>query len=100
MEEHPSPFRRYVLFCDFVRDEGECCASAGGALRDELKKRVKTLGLKPYIRVSRTGCLGICKQGPHALLMPDNVWFKAVTPEDLDTILEHAMKGIPETPTS
>ena len=54
------------------------------ALKDGVKKR----GLKPQIRVTRTGCLGVCHDGPHAYLAPEGRWFHAFGMEDVENILE------------
>ena len=94
MKETKPPFKRYVLFCTHCRDEDDCCGDSGNVLRDSLKKTIKERGFARFIRVSKTGCLGICAEGPHALLMPDNVLYKDVQPEDLDTILNRAIEGL------
>ena len=54
------------------------------ALKDGVKRR----GLKPRVRVTRTGCLGVCHGGPHAYLAPEGRWFHAWGDEDVESILD------------
>ena len=52
------------------------------------------MGLSDRIRVSRAGCLDACEEGPNILLMPDQIWFKKVKPEDLEEILRRAASEV------
>ena len=63
---------------------------AGTVLREALKKSVKDAGLADSIRVSRAGCLDLCKHGPNVLMMPDNKWFSGVRESDLKEIMREA----------
>ncbi len=63
-------------------------------MREALKRKVKSLGLSDRIRVSSSGCLDVCSEGPNVLLVPDNLWFKRVGGEDLDAIVEKARQGL------
>ena len=63
-------------------------------MRDSLKTTIKQLGLSRFVRVSKAGCLGICAEGPHVLLMPDNILYKDVSPDDLPMILDRALEGL------
>ena len=67
---------------------------AGLKIREKLKKAVKDQGLSDRVRVSRSGCLDVCAEGPNVLMMPDNVWFKQVTEEDVEEILKASLRGI------
>ena len=87
-------FKKYIFVCENKREEGDCCGAAGGRIRELLKNSVKEMGLSSAIRVSRTGCLDVCSEGPNVLLMPDNVWFKGVGERDIPEILSVASRGI------
>ena len=87
-------FEKYVFVCENHRDEGNCCAPQGFDLREALKKIIKDRGLAKKIRVSRSGCLDVCGEGPNVLLMPDNIWFKHVAEKDIEKIIEKAVQGI------
>ena len=45
-------------------------------------------GWKDKVRVSTTGCMGLCGTGPNILLHPQDIRFSAVTAEELDLILK------------
>lgn len=95
MEQSKPAFKKYLFVCENVREKGkDCCGEAGSDLRESLKKAVEKKGLSEKIRVSRTGCLDVCSEGPNVLLMPDNLWFKRVGEKDLETILEKAVEGL------
>jgi (2Fe-2S) ferredoxin len=88
-------FQKYIFVCEHSRDNGEaCCSSAGTRLRERLKAMVKEKKLDAKIRVSRSGCLDVCSEGPNVLVMPDNVWYKRVAESDLAQILEKACRPI------
>lgn len=94
METTKPRFEKYLFVCENEK-EGACCGKRGGvAIREMLKARVKEQGLADSIRVSRSGCLDVCIDGPNVLLMPDNVWFKGVEAKDVETILEKVKKCI------
>ena len=87
-------FKKYLFVCENSRDDGACCMPHGERIRESLKKTVKERGLASQIRVSRSGCLDLCAEGPNVLLMPDNKWFSRVLPEDLEEVLREAQKGL------
>ena len=87
MERSKPAFEKYLLVCENSREEGDCCGPAAEKIREKLKAAVKDKGLSKTIRVSRTGCLDVCSEGPNVLLMPDNVWFKKVKESDIEEIL-------------
>ena len=92
MQSSAPRFQKHLFVCENRRDGGKaCCAGRGSEnLRELLKNAVKAKGLDKSVRVSRSGCLDVCSEGPNVLLMPDNIWFSHVTEQDLDKILEKA----------
>ena len=94
METSAPAFQKYIFICENERAEGRCCAPDGTRLRELLKENVKSLGLSKKIRVSRSGCLDVCSEGPNVLLMPDNLWFKRVGEKNVDEILDKAAEGL------
>ena len=87
-------FKKYIFVCENERPEGDCCNVAGQKLREHLKQQVKKRGLAAEIRVSRAGCLDVCREGPNVLLMPDNIWFRQVSEKDIETILNKAGESL------
>jgi sirohydrochlorin cobaltochelatase len=94
VEAVPPPFRKYVFVCENTRAEGDCCGEAGSRIREALKRAAKDKGLAKSVRVSRSGCLDTCMEGPNVLLLPDGVWFRRVREEDVDAILAKAAEGL------
>ena len=93
MQTSAPAFRKYIFVCENERAEGRCCSPEGTRLRELLKDQVKRRGLSERIRVSRSGCLDVCSEGPNVLLMPDDLWFKHVDEKDVDAILKKAEEG-------
>jgi len=97
VEKRVQPHKRIVFVCTNQREPGErvCCGGrCGGELRDRLKAMVKERGLRGRIRVSQSGCLDRCEDGPNIMLFPDNVWYAGVSPEDLETILDDIIASL------
>ena len=94
MQAGPPAFKKYIFVCENERAEGDCCGAPAQKLREKLKQLVKDKGIAQKVRVSRSGCLDVCSEGPNVLLMPDNIWFKDVTENDAETILKKAVEGL------
>ncbi len=94
MKKQQTPYLCHIFVCANMRENNPenpgCGAKGGDILKDKLKAAVTARGWKGKVRVSTTGCLGLCAQGPNVLLHPQGVWFSGVTEADLDVILETA----------
>ena len=88
MEQAKPRFEKYILVCENQRETGDCCGVPGERVRALLKEKVQKLGLNRRIRVSRTGCLDECSEGPNVLIVPDYIWFKHVREDDVDKIIQ------------
>ena len=44
--------------------------------------------LAPAVRVSQSGCLGLCENGPNVMIYPQGLLFTGVTMDDVDRIVE------------
>ena len=94
MQAVPPAYLKYIFVCENQRQQGDCCGADAHKIREKLKALVKERGLTAKIRVSRSGCLDVCSEGPNVLLMPDNIWFKRVSEEDAELILNKAMGSL------
>ena len=94
MEQSTPNFLKYIFICENQRGDGACCAPEGIRIREALKKKIKQMGLDQKIRVSRSGCLDVCAEGPNVLLMPDNVWFKRVAGADVEAIVQKTIESL------
>ena len=83
-------YRSHVLVCG-----GTGCTSSGSqqiiqTLKDELKKN----RLQNEVAVVKTGCHGLCAEGPVMIVYPEAVFYSKVRPEDVEEIVsEHLLKG-------
>lgn len=86
-------YRRLVLVCTNVRDNGrECCGAKGSAdIHAKLKEAVGAVD--PLVRVSKSGCLGNCSTGVTVVVMPDDLWFGGVTLADVPALVELVTAG-------
>lgn len=90
MNQSNSPYVCHLFVCvNDRRGERKSCADGmSPEIKDYLKEQVEKRGWKPRVRVSHTGCLGLCAKGPNVMLHPQGLWFSAVTFADADRILD------------
>lgn len=92
MHQQPSPYLCHIFVCDNVRenrpDNPGCGAKGGAELKARIKQEIKDRGWKGRVRVSTTGCMGLCGSGPNILLHPQGIHFAGVTANDIALILE------------
>jgi len=61
---------------------------------DRFSDLLPTYGLDKEIKIVKTGCFGLCAEGPVVVIYPEGVMYYRVTPEDVDEIVsEHLLKG-------
>ena len=59
-------------------------------------EEIQERDLSGEVFVTNTGCLGLCEKGPVVIVYPDNVWYGAVSTEDVEEIMdEHIEAGKP-----
>jgi (2Fe-2S) ferredoxin len=92
----PSPDIQ-ILVCVNERPPGAVKASCGprGGLElyRRFKDRVRELGIRDRVMVVRTGCLKHCSRGITVAIWPWNLWYRQVTLDDVDEILETSVLG-------
>lgn len=82
--------RAQVLICG-----GTGCTSSGSAdLITEFERQIEENGLTDEVKVVRTGCFGLCANGPVVIVYPDGTFYSRVKREDVAVIVsEHLLKG-------
>jgi NADH:ubiquinone oxidoreductase subunit F (NADH-binding)/(2Fe-2S) ferredoxin len=71
-----------------------CTGSQGDAIIDNLRLELEANALENDVQVVKTGCFGLCSLGPIVRIMPSDVLYTGVTPDDSREIVsEHIMKG-------
>ena len=84
-----TPYVCHVFVCTNDRKgvRKSCADGNSPALRAALKKEISDRGWKPGVRLSQSGCLGLCAQGPNVVIYPQKIWFSNVCLEDIPGIL-------------
>ena len=83
-------YRSHVLVCG-----GTGCTSSGSQqIIQSLKEELKKNRLQNEVAVVKTGCHGLCAEGPVMIVYPEAVFYSKVRPEDVEEIVsEHLLKG-------
>ena len=100
MNEQKTPYVCHIFVCTNDRHgENKSCADGKSqGLKDRLKELVAQRGWKPRVRVSTSGCMGLCQRGPNVMIHPQGLWFSEVTADSVDEILK-AVEGILTRPS-
>lgn len=83
------PDRRQILVCV----GGGCLASGALEICTALRKAIADGKLGHKVAVVETGCMGPCAAGPVAKVMPDNIFYQGITPDDARQIVEKHIGG-------
>ncbi len=95
------PYVSHVYVCTNDRKgERKSCADNNSQLvKSTLKDAVDENGWKGKVRISTSGCMGLCAKGSNVMVYPQNVWFSDVSPDDLDEIVSTVERIVaPESP--
>ena len=93
-----SYYQHHLFFCCNERAENEtCCAHAAAEVAQTYAKdRVGELKLKGRgkVRISKSGCMGRCGDGPVLVVYPEGVWYRYACVDDVEEIIqEHLING-------
>lgn len=82
--------RRHVLVCG-----GTGCTSSGSMqLLERFHQCLEAHGIADQVKVVRTGCFGLCAEGPVVIVYPEGTFYSRVKLEDVDEIVaEHLAAG-------
>ncbi len=84
-----SPYIAHVFICtnDRAGIRKSCADNNSQLIKDRLKESVNTRGWKGKVRVSTSGCLGLCDNGPNVIIYPQKIHFCEVNPDALGEII-------------
>jgi (2Fe-2S) ferredoxin len=93
-----SYYRKHLFICTNQKAPGKaCCANAGGEpFAEYLKNKLRELGVHGTgkYRLTHSGCLGRCSEGPCLVIYPEGVWYTYASFADLDEIIQtHLLEG-------
>lgn len=96
--QNKSPYICHIFVCTNDRHgvRKSCADGNSPDIRAALKKAVADKGWKGKVRVSASGCLGLCEHGPNVILYPQQIWLSGVTAEDVSGIVEK-IEGLDES---
>ena len=69
-----------------------CADGNSRNVRSLLKKEIKNRGWTGRVRVSESGCLGLCMKGPNVICYPQKIWFSDVSDSDASAIITRVEK--------
>lgn len=71
-----------------------CVSSNSEGIIANINENLKKHNLTKEVQVIKTGCFGFCEEGPVVKILPDNVFYVRVKPEDGERIVvEHIKEG-------
>jgi (2Fe-2S) ferredoxin len=84
--------KKHLFFCSSEHCENQEVEELMAAFKEQLVEA----GIHKTVIMNKTSCLGICGNGPFALVYPDGVWYYNLTPDDVPRITtEHLVGGQP-----
>ena len=83
-------YRAHVLVC-----AGTGCTSSNSVkIMDELELKLKENKLENEVQIVKTGCFGLCAEGPILVVYPEGAMYTMVQVSDVKEIVEeHLLKG-------
>ena len=83
-------YRAHVLVCCGTG----CISSQSPRIIENMEKELAAHGLASEVKVVKTGCFGLCAEGPILVIYPEGVMYYRVSPDDVAEIVsEHLLKG-------
>ena len=83
-------YRAHVLVCGGTG----CTSSNSEKIIKEMELHLNKNGLQNEVKVVKTGCFGLCAQGPVMVVYPEGSMYTMVRVEDVKAIVEeHLLKG-------
>jgi len=80
----------HILVCGGT----QCHSSLSDDILTKFQELIIEKGIEADVQAIKTGCFGLCEQGPIVKMMPDNTFYTGVKPEDCSEILEeHIVHG-------
>lgn len=84
-----SPYVAHVFVCTNNRggERKSCADNNSPIVKSKLKEAVNEKGWKGKVRISTSGCMGLCSKGSNMMIYPQKIWFSEVSPDEVDEII-------------
>ena len=88
-KKNESPYAAHVFVCanDRKGERKSCADNNSGQIRSNLNDAVNARGWKGKVRVSTSGCMGLCAKGSNVMIYPQKIWFAEVFPDGVEEIV-------------
>lgn len=81
--------RMHVMVCG-----GTGCTSSNSIkIIEGLEKIIRINKMQDEVKVVKTGCFGLCAEGPIVMIYPDHIMYTLVKPEDVNEIFDSHIKN-------
>jgi (2Fe-2S) ferredoxin len=79
----------------FICNGGSCKQKGAEEGIVEIRSAIRQAGLEASVHTTKTFCNGRCNDGPIVISATDGVWFREITKEKVDCLVqEYLVKGI------
>lgn len=87
--------KQHIFVCGSFRQggsQGVCHKKESLSLLQYFEEELSDRGMDD-VRVSSTGCLQLCDEGPVVVVYPQNTWYRKVDEEGAEAILDALEEG-------
>ncbi len=81
--------RMHVMVCGGTG----CTSSNSMKIIEGLESLIKINKLQDDVKIIKTGCFGLCAEGPIVMIYPDHIMYTLVQPEDVNEIFDSHIKN-------
>ena len=87
----------HIFICTSSRANGQqkgfCHSKESVDVMMKFMEEIENRELNGKVFINNTGCFGVCEKGPIIVVYPDNVWYSAVTADDVAEIMDQHIEG-------
>ena len=85
---HRDPKKPCIILCS----GSACLASRSKEVAQSLEAEIEKQGLRAAVDIKKTGCHGFCEQGPIMIILPEDICYVQIVPEDIPEIISQTIK--------
>lgn len=81
--------KKRVLICGGTG----CLSSKALQIKEEFEKNLLELGIRDEVKVTLTGCFGLCEKGPIVIVYPDETFYAKMNVDNVKILCEEHLKN-------